>query len=85
MNTDPATTVATIKAFEPDASAWQSRVGGYVGWKFSELARYKGYAFARDYAERMRHWVDFERKHQGCLLNTTFSAFLEAEKQTLDT
>lgn len=77
MTTDA---VDTIKAFQPDRNAWQVRLRGYVDWKFSELARYRGYPAAREYAESMRRWVNFASKYQDCLLNTTYTAFLEAEK-----
>lgn len=80
--TDSATAVATIKAYKPDRTAWQVRAGGYVGWNFGELARYLGYPAARQYAESVRLRVDYA-KYQDTLLNTTFSAFLEAEKQTI--
>ncbi len=76
-----ADAVATIKSMQPDSSKFRVRRRGYVDWKFGELSAYLGYQVAVDYAESVRRWVDFD-KYQDCLLITTYSAFLEAERQT---
>lgn len=83
MKSEPMTAaqaVAHIKAQTGDSSRFRTRQRGYVDWKFGELAEYLGYTAARDYAERMRRWYDFQSKYEGCLLETTFEAFLQAEQ-----
>lgn len=77
----PTDAVATIKSMQPDLAKFQVRRRGYVDWKFSELSAYLGYQGAVDYAESVRRWVDFD-KYKECLLITTYTAFLEAERQT---
>jgi len=75
-----ADAVAHIRAQVGDTTKFRTRHRGYIDWKFGELAEYLGYAAALDYARRMRIWYDYQQKYQGCLLDTTFEAFLEAEK-----
>lgn len=73
--------VAIITAFTPDPTKWR-RVGrGYVDWKFGQVAEYLGYQAAVDYVNTMRRWHDFEAKYQDCTLNTTYTAFCEAQKE----
>ena len=63
---------------------FQIRQRGYVDFKFGELAEYLGYRSALDYVTRMRTmWHDYEKKYQGqCLLDTTYTDFLNASNST---
>jgi hypothetical protein len=67
------------KSFTPDYDISQ----GVTAWRFSDLAIAKGYTTALWYAEIVRDRVaDIP---QNCNLLITFSAFCEAEKQTITT
>lgn len=78
----PATEAAAqIRAMQPDPTKF-IRVGrGYVDWKFSQVAAYLGFEGARAYAESMRGWHDYERKYKGCLLDSTYADFIQAETE----
>ena len=79
---DPAAAVAHIKACKPNSLKFIIRSRGTVDWKFGELAEYIGYEAARAEVEHKRRmWYDWEEKYSDCLLNTTYTAFLEAEQQ----
>lgn len=70
-----------IKSQYGDTAKFKIRLRGFVDWKFGELSEYLGYEKAREYAESMRRWWDYGAKYQGCLLDTSYAAFLEAEKE----
>lgn len=74
-----AQAVETIKNFTPDASKFLVRNRGFVDYKFSELARYRGYQAACVYAESVLLWHDIE-KYRDCLLITSYEAFRAAER-----
>ena len=71
--------LAHIRSLQPDPSRFIQWGRGYVDWKFSQVAAYIGYAAARDYADTMRRWHDYQAKYQGCTLDRTYQDFLEAE------
>lgn len=78
-----AAAVAYIKAQIGDNSKFKVRNRGFVDWKFGELAEHKGYIEAVRFIESVRRWHDYDEKYKGeCLLDKTYTAFLEAEKQT---
>ncbi len=65
------------KSFTPDYDISQ----GVTAWRFSDLAISRGYKSALWYAELVRDRVADIPKN--CTLLITFSAFCEAEKQTI--
>lgn len=69
--------ITLLKSFTSDPSKFLVRQRGFIDYKFSELARYKGYEAAIQYAESVRRWHDFER-YKDCLLETSYAAFLVA-------
>lgn len=79
-NKDP---VSTIKAFTPDPTKWRRIGRGYIDWKFGQVAEYLGYQGAVDYVATMRRWHDFDKNYTECLLNTSFTAFQEAQKEQI--
>lgn len=74
-----AKAVAEIKAMQPDTTKFLIRQRGFVDYKFSELARYRGYQAACIYAESVLRWHDIE-KYRDCLLITSYEAFRAADK-----
>lgn len=81
-----AEAISHIKMQTGDAKKFQIRQRGYVDWKFGELAEYMGYSAALDYVTLMRSkWYDYETKYQGqCLLDTTYTDFLNAHSSASD-
>ncbi len=70
---------AQIRAMRPDPSKFIQSRRGYVDWRFSQVAAYLGFEAAKEYAETMRRWHDYESKYQGqCILDMTFTDFLNA-------
>ncbi len=76
-----AEAVAHIRAQTGDTSKFKTRQRGYVDWKFGEVAEYLGFTRAEQYAISVRNRFDFQANYSECLLETTYTAFLEAEKQ----
>lgn len=74
--------VAVIKAMTPDSTKFLNRKRGFVDYKFSELARYKGYEAACTYAESVLRWHDADKFAEAILL-TSYAAFKEAEQKQL--
>ena len=80
--TDQATAVSLIRAMQPDPSKFVQRARGAVDMTFGQLAQYAGYKSAVEYIETARRmWWDWQSRYAGkCLLDTSYTAFLEAEK-----
>jgi hypothetical protein len=75
-----ADAVAHIKSQTGDPSKFKLLRQGFIDWKFGELAEHLGFDHARRYAESAIRWAD--GKAAGSTLETSYKAFLEAEKST---
>lgn len=75
-----AEAVEYIRSQRGDTSLFKVRKRGYIDWKFSELAAYKGYDAAIQYADSVLRWFDAE-KYADCLLITSYNAFRAAEAE----
>lgn len=75
----PEKAVHYIKSQCGNSSRFKIRARGFIDWKFGELAEYKGYTGATQYAEAVLAWHDFD-KYRDCLLVTSYTAFLEADQ-----
>lgn len=74
-----AKAVETIKNFTADPSCFLVRTRGFLDYKFSELARYRGYEGACQYAESVLRWHDAD-KFSDTILVTSYAAFRAAER-----
>lgn len=74
--------IEQIRAMQPDPSRFIQTQRGFVDWKFSQVAAYLGYERAREYAETVRRWHDYEGKYKGCLLDITYQDFLNTLNTT---
>ena len=73
--------VHRIKSYTGNPERFIPQGRGFVDWRFGQVAEYLGFERAQAYAESMRRWYNFESHYTDCLLNTTYEAFLEAEKE----
>lgn len=78
----PEQAVSRIRAAKPDPTKFKIRHRGFIDWKFGELAEYKGFEAAVQYAEAAAAWAN--RSAEGSLLLETYRAFREAEKEVSD-
>lgn len=71
----PAEAVAAIRAMQPGPRP-ANYLDGYCALKFSDLAAWKGY----EAAVRETEFIIRREVCPGCILETSYLAFLEAEK-----
>ena len=71
-----AEAIQHIQSQKGDPSKFKIRHKGFIAWKFGELAEYKGYEAAVQYAEAAAKWAD--KAAEGSLLLTTYQDFLTA-------